>query len=233
MRAMRALATAIGMCIWALPGWAQGPVVVELFTSQGCSNCPPADALLGEMTQNENIIPLSWHVDYWDYIGWEDTFADPAFTARQHGYARAAHSSVVYTPQMIISGSTHVAGNSPMTVFQEVSAEFEAPDPLSITIMRTGETFNLSITAAGDGPRGGVDVQLIGYVPHSIVDIRRGENANTRMEYHNTVRSWQLMGQWDGAGVFTVEFTVSDDHHYVVIAQQEGLGPILAAARVE
>ncbi len=86
-------------------------MVVELFTSEGCSSCPPADALLGELAQRQYVLPLSFHVDYWDYIGWKDRFADPIYTRRQHAYAEAQGSSMVYTPQMIVAGAIDVVGS--------------------------------------------------------------------------------------------------------------------------
>ena len=87
------------------------PIVVELFTSEGCSSCPPADALLGDLRQRQYVLPLSFHVDYWDYIGWKDRFGDAAFTRRQYAYAEAQGNSMVYTPQMIIAGAIDVVGS--------------------------------------------------------------------------------------------------------------------------
>ena len=115
---MRALcAAALSIMSLGLPGAAQdSPVVVELFTSQGCAACPPADALLGELARHEDVIALALHVDYWDYIGWEDVFARPEFTQRQHAYGHAAGSTVVYTPQMIVGGQERVVGVRPMAV---------------------------------------------------------------------------------------------------------------------
>ncbi|HWA47919.1 MAG TPA: DUF1223 domain-containing protein, partial [Dongiaceae bacterium] len=87
------------------------PIVVELFTSEGCSSCPPANELLGELRQRQYVLPLSFHVDYWDYIGWKDRFGDPGFTRRQYAYAEAQGNSMVYTPQMIIAGAIDVVGS--------------------------------------------------------------------------------------------------------------------------
>src|SRR6056297_1329329 len=95
---------AAALASFTAPALADDPVVVELFTSQGCSSCPPADAMLGELAERDDVIPLALHVDYWDYIGWADIFADPAYTRRQKGYAHATGQRMVYTPQMVIDG---------------------------------------------------------------------------------------------------------------------------------
>jgi len=110
----------------ALSGAAQAegqPVVVELFTSQGCSSCPTADEFLMELAQRPDIIALSMHVDYWDYIGWKDTFAQPKFTSRQKAYAKAIGSRTIYTPQMIVNGLDRVEGNSPDTVLTAIDEQ--------------------------------------------------------------------------------------------------------------
>ena len=93
---------------------ARADVVVELYTSQGCSSCPPADALLEQLAARDDVIALSLHVDYWDYLGWQDAFANPAFTKRQRGYAARAGSSMIYTPQMVIGGRDHIVGTKGM-----------------------------------------------------------------------------------------------------------------------
>ena len=101
---------------------AQGsPVVVELFTSQGCSSCPPADALLRKLAEEEDVIALALHVDYWDYLGWKDSFATPKFTARQRAYAKKARSRSIYTPQMVVQGEDRVVGNDAEMVLARIS----------------------------------------------------------------------------------------------------------------
>ncbi|MBF9030146.1 DUF1223 domain-containing protein [Rhodobacterales bacterium HKCCE3408] len=223
-----ALAVAIGTAGMAR---ADGPVVVELFTSQGCSSCPPADELLADLAGRDDVIALALHVDYWDYIGWADTFADPAYTARQHHYARAAGSTVVYTPQMVIEGQDHVIGHRPMEVMDAVLAHAAQASPVSVSVQRTGDGYTVRANANG-APRRDMVVQLVGYRPHARVDIRRGENADRSIDYHNIVSSWQVIANWDGGNAFQSQIRPQSDLEYVVIVQESGYGPILAAARL-
>ena len=115
-------------------------VVVELFTSQGCSSCPPADALLAELDKSADVIALALHVDYWDYIGWKDSFADPGNTERQRGYAHAAAATSIYTPQMVIGGLDHVIGYKPMDVANTVQKHRAAPDGADVTARFNGDS---------------------------------------------------------------------------------------------
>ena len=232
-RTLRAILMAVGLTTLASASTAQGPVVVELFTSQGCSNCPPVDELLGELAQHEDVIALALHVDYWDYIGWADTFANPAFTARQHGYARAAGSTVVYTPQLVIGGEAQMIGHQPMAVFGEIVAHVEAPDPVVLELTRVGEGFVLHAQMQGPAPDGVMLIHLVRYTPFEVVDIRRGENANQALEYHNIVRDWQVVAEWDGRDEITVDLPQNGSEPHVVIVQEATHGPILAAARLE
>lgn len=228
------LICALGLAAAATgPAQADGPVVVELFTSQGCSSCPPADEMLGELAERSDVIALSLHVDYWDYIGWADTFADPQYTARQHQYARVAGSTVVYTPQMVVGGIDHVVGVRPMQTVDLIMTHMDAPDPITVEVRRSGGAYIVEAERAGPLPEAGVDVQLVGYSPSERVEIRRGENANRVIDYHNVVTSWQSVAEWDGNGTFQSNVTLGGDTAYVVIFQAVGHGPILAAARLQ
>ena len=113
-RAFTASGIAAGLVAAATPvraaGRSQRPVVLELFTSQGCSSCPPADALLGELAKRDEVVTLAFHVDYWDYIGWKDPFGDPLHTARQRAYAAHLGQRTIYTPQLVVDGAGHVVG---------------------------------------------------------------------------------------------------------------------------
>ena len=111
----------------SVPATAQSPVVVELFTSQGCSSCPPADKLMHELAKRDDVIALALHVDYWDYIGWKDVFAQPEFTARQRAYARLGNRKMIYTPQMVINGRDHVVGSNPKDTNALISSHKKLP----------------------------------------------------------------------------------------------------------
>ncbi|PWK60449.1 hypothetical protein C7455_10485 [Roseicyclus mahoneyensis] len=211
----------------------QGPVVVELFTSQGCSSCPPADALLGELAMREDVIALALHVDYWDYIGWEDTFAMPEMTQRQHGYAYAAGSTVVYTPQIIIGGQDHVVGVRPMAVADLIQAHASAPDPVSVSLIRDAGGLALRAEAHMDPPRPQMVVQVVTFSPHEEMAIERGERAGTTAHHYNVVTSWQVVAEWDGANPFAARIEPQSDLPLVVIVQQRDHGPILGAARLD
>jgi hypothetical protein len=212
------------------PARADGPVVVELFTSQGCSACPPADELLAQLATRDDVIALALHVDYWDYIGWVDTFAENAFTLRQHGYAAAANSRVVYTPQMVIGGIDLVVGNQTMQVMDLIMAHKAVVEPLTIDVRRTASGFTVEATADMPPPRPAMVVQIVSVQPSATVSIGRGENAGRAVDYINTVRSWQVVAEWDGSGVFRSQIEPQDDLPLVIIIQQTGHGAIMGAA---
>lgn len=207
-----------------------GPVVVELFTSQGCSSCPPADAILGELAGRDDVIALALHVDYWDYIGWKDTFADPAFTKRQNEYAFAAGSRTVYTPQMVVGGVDVVLGSDPAGLSAAVKSHQALADTVDLKLERDGDSITVSATASGAGP---LDVQLIRYRSEATVEIKRGENAGRSITYHNIVTSISAVDRWDGNQTYRQSFAVSGADPVVVLLQRPKAGAILAAARLK
>lgn len=211
---------------------ADEPVVVELFTSQGCSSCPPADAFFAELADRDDVIALALHVDYWDYIGWQDTFAQAAFTQRQHAYARAANSTMVYTPQMVIGGVDHVIGTHAMEVADAIAAQRSTPDPVSVEATQTQNGWQVRATWEGQGQAPAMVVQVVTYSPAEEVAISRGENAGLSVNYHNVVRSWQVVAEWSGAADFDAQVVPSSDIPHVVIVQAGSHGPILAAERL-
>ena len=226
-----------GTVLAALIGWtglpaaAEGPVVVELYTSQGCSSCPPADALLSELAEREDVIALALHVDYWDYIGWEDELARPEHTERQKGYARAAGKRMIYTPQFVIGGTDRVTGYEPIEVAETIQRHRAAPRPVALSVTREGEL--IVIEARAVGPVGGnVVVQVARFVPLQRIEITRGENAGRVIDYRNAVDLWAEIGRWNGQGIWTGTAQVAGDAPMAVILQREGYGPVLAAARV-
>ncbi len=207
------------------------PVVVELFTSQGCASCPPADALMAELAKKEDVLPLALHVDYWDYIGWPDRFADPAFTHRQKAYAKAAGERMIYTPQMIVGGSDRVIGSRAMQVADLIQAHRETPHPVDVDLHRTDRGLRVEATAQAGTP-GEMLIQLVTYTPHERVEINGGENAGAVMNYVNIVRDWTVIGHWDGRGTWTSEVPPVEGPGAILV-QQPGPGAILGAARID
>ena len=207
----------------------ENPVIVELFTSQGCSSCPAADQVLAELRGREDVIPLALHVDYWDYIGWKDGFADPAFTKRQKGYARAAKRRSVYTPQMMIDGRFDVVGSRPMKVVDAIRIASEAPDRVKLTLKREGGDLVIHAVPLERLPE--TLVQLVRYAPEKKVDILDGENAGRSITYTNIAHGWQVLGEWDGRSTLDMRVSIAGDDPVVVMIQEAGYGPVVAAAR--
>lgn len=230
---MRALWCKILIAWIALAGWAQAqsPVVIELFTSQGCASCPAADTLLAQLGMRDDVIPLALHVDYWDYIGWKDTYAQHAFTRRQKAYARVSQRNVIFTPQMIVNGTKAGAGNRPLEMAEMlIAAKFEAPKA-TIQISRDAETLTVSAEALVD--LGAAEIHVIRYIPEQIQKITHGENAGLDQKYTHIVTEWTTPGAWDGVGQYQENFEITGDGPIVVLLQGERFGPIFAAARIK
>ncbi len=209
----------------------RSPVVVELFTSQGCSSCPPADALLAKLAPRDDVIALALHVDYWDYIGWKDIFGDPDNTRRQKAYARVAGSHMIYTPQMVVDGVQQLAGHQPMELVELIQRHQAAAAPVLMQMTRQGD--RIIVTARAETPMPGEAVlQLVRYIPRQTVTITRGENAGRTITYSNIVTAWNQVATWDGTYPFRMSFEISSGQPVVAIMQQRGPGPILAAARL-
>src|SRR3954468_1313229 len=136
------------------PAHADPRAVVELFTSQGCSSCPPADRILGELAKDPSVIALSMPIDYWDYLGWKDTLADSRFTARQKAYSQVRGDREVYTPQVVVNGSMHVIGSDRSGIENAIDLTKRADGVMSLPITMTlsGKQINVSVAASGKGP---------------------------------------------------------------------------------
>lgn len=204
------------------------PVVVELYTSQGCSSCPPADAFLTELSTRKDVIALALHVDYWDYLGWPDQFASAVFTNRQRAYAMAASKKTVYTPQIVVQGVAHAVGNRINDV-NRLIAQFEGQTaPVAITLSRSGGALTISVRALLEdvGPS---FVQIVRYHPRAEVKILAGENAGREIVYSNIVTYWKPIARWNGTGELNVRANIQGGDPVVVLVQREGPGAILAA----
>jgi len=179
---------------------AEPRAVLELFTSQGCSSCPPADKLLGELTTDTSLITLSLPIDYWDYLGWKDTLATPEDTARQRAYARARGDREVYTPQIVVNGAMHVLGSDRTAIDRLIGQTDQKPGVMSVPVAMTpdGASLNVKVQSAGSGHNAG-EVWLCPLAKAVAVAIGRGENRGRTIIYHNVVRSWVKLGDWTGS----------------------------------
>lgn len=202
------------------------PVVLELFTSQGCSSCPPADISVARVADRPDVIALSFNVTYWDNLGWKDTFARPEFTDRQHAYARALGHDAPFTPQVVAGGRVDSVGNSPARV--EALIAKGRTRPLT-TIVSHGSEVRVG---AGVAPRQGADVWLVRYDPRLIqVPVKTGENTGKTLPQRNVVRRLVRLGAWTGTPVTFRTPTPEQGLAGVVLVQARRGGPILAAAR--
>jgi hypothetical protein len=208
------------------------PTVVELFTSEGCNSCPPAEAMIGVLAKRRpDVIALAFHVDYWDYIGWKDRFEIPEATERQHQYAHALHLNTVYTPQLVVDGRRDVVGNDdPSTVPPGGQRQ---GFPLDIAVHEDRIDVSLGASGgAGSMPAGVTDVVLLSYLPEGVSRITRGENAGRELHEFNIVRSLHRLGTWKGeAAIFTIPLkALPADATQVAVLVQAREGPIIGAA---
>lgn len=210
------------------------PIVVELFTAEGCASCPPADDLLGELRNRQYVLPLSYHVDYWDYIGWKDRFADPAFTRRQKAYAAAQGNSMVYTPQMIVAGAIDVVGSDRAEVDKALKTAYTRNSMYRIQVMR--EDDGKVVAQFPEAPIGvPATIWLVTYTRNAESQVKDGENAGQNLKSYNVVRSLQKVGVWTGAATeielkLDAAAMANSPDACAIIANQAEHGPIVAAA---
>jgi len=207
-------------------------VVVELFTSQGCSSCPPADALLAELTGRPDVVALSFHVDYWDYIGWKDPYASPQYTARQQRYTQALNLRYVYTPQIVVDGRADVVGSHRAEVLAAIETAAQRDRPIDITFVTNNG--GKVIIPQGHAPDEGATVWLAVYDREHVTEVKRGENAGLIVRNANVVRSFERLGTWTGARL-EIPLDLSGAlargrDGCAVIVQRGRAGPVLAAA---
>jgi hypothetical protein len=205
--------------------------VVELFTSQGCSSCPPADAFLGELAQEQGLLALSLPIDYWDYLGWRDTLARPEHKARQYAYARRLGVQP-YTPQIVIDGAIDVVGGKRNEVFRRLEERRQSSkDRVPVTVRET--TNDIEIDVGAGRPRNAA-VYLVRFEGLHEVAIGDGENRGKTVRYAHVVREIRSVGEWNGSvasfHVTRAELAHGDGEQYAVILQESGMGPILGAA---
>jgi hypothetical protein len=233
---------ALGVCaIIAIirPAHAEPRAVVELFTSQGCSSCPPADKIIGELAKDPSVIALSMPIDYWDYLGWKDTLADKRFSARQKAYSHVRGDRNLYTPQVIVNGSTQVIGSDRAGIEAAImnTGKTEGVMSVPVTMTLSGKLINVSV-AAGKVPSAARGEVWICSVSKAVpILIGRGENRGQEVTYYNVVRNLLKVGDWNGtSGSWTVPLeNISRDGVdaavvYVQDGSREKPGAMLGAA---
>jgi len=220
-------------------GEQKSPILVELFTSQGCSSCPPADQILGDLQKRSDVVALSFSIDYWDYIGWRDTLATRENTLRQQAYEKVLPSHRVYTPQMVIDGVRDVVGNQRKDVLEAIERRVNETrgKKVSVAIAQTDDGLQVRIGAAGAGQRQSATVWLARTLSSRTVNIAKGENTGRVITYHNIVRGFAAVGKWSGDAM-TLELPargaqgdISDG--VAVWVQAGGNGPVLGASQLK
>jgi hypothetical protein len=234
---------ALGVCaIIAIirPAHADPRAVVELFTSQGCSSCPPADKLLGELSKDPSVIAMSMPIDYWDYLGWKDTLADARFSARQKAYSRVLGNHGVFTPEVVVNGSVHVVGSDRAGIESAISDTSGSDGVMSVpvTMTQAGGKITVSIAASNRGPvatHG--EVWLCSISKAVPITISRGENRGLELTYYNVVRNLVKVGDWNGtprSWTLPLDSVEHDGVDAAVAYVQDGSrdkpGPMLGAA---
>jgi hypothetical protein len=214
------VATAFVGVSGAMAAERKAPVVVELFTSQGCNSCPPADAYLASLKGRENVIALSYHVNYWDYLGWRDTFASEATTNRQREYARTLGERTIYTPQIVVGGRYHEVGSRHKAVDRAIRKAAVEQEEINVS---EGQIYNRRVL-----------VWLILFDPYHEVAVERGENGGRTLGSHNVVRDVREIGEWYGKTLslaLSIEDLQAVGEAVAVIVQEYDSGHILGAQK--
>jgi hypothetical protein len=202
--------------------------VVELFTSQGCSSCPPADRLMGELSKDSSLVTLSLPVDYWDYLGWKDTLALHGNSSRQHDYAMTRGDRQVYTPQAVINGVVHALGSDRDAIESAIARTRSSKHPLSLPVTLSVAGGKATVHVPTDGEHRSGEVWLVPVTDKAKVKVGRGENGGHTLNYYNVVRRWLKLGDWNGeARDYSIEvatlaaggLAVDDIDHLAVLVQ--------------
>jgi hypothetical protein len=209
------------------------PVLVELFTSQGCSSCPPADEFAGELVKDPNNVIVSFNVDYWDYLGWRDTLAKPEYSKRQYDYAKSRGDGSVYTPQMVINGASHAVGSNKREVKQKI-ADGQQQVPIA-NIRLSMDAKSITAEIAKSNFKGDATLWLMAVVPQVKQKIERGENSGKDIVYVNVVKNLVPAAMWNGEafkGSWMRDVVMTKGTKNIIAVLQEGkTGPVLGVAR--
>ena len=236
----------IGLMGIAIPGFAgpshvpetkaKRPVVVELYTSQGCSSCPPADAFLGQLASRKDVLAISLPVTYWDMLGWKDTLASEANTRRQKAYDRVLGRGGIYTPQMIVEGVSDVIGSREQVAESVIAARAADMQTVPVDVDATRRQVHITIGPAADHSEHGATIWMFRILPKVTVSIGDGENSGRTINYRNVVREVRAIGMWKGPPVI-LDLPRSEEaapHEGIaVVVQEGGYGRIVGAALFE
>jgi hypothetical protein len=205
----------------------QRPLLLELFTSQSCSSCPPADALLGELAAQPGLLALEFHVDYWNDLGWVDSYSAPEFTARQQRYA-ALHGFEVYTPQLVVDGRSDAIGSKRGDVAAAITAARRQVRSVPSSLSRQGDSASIMV---GAGEAAAAEVYLVSFDSYDRINIRAGENSGRDLTYTNVVRTIRKVGEWHGQPLSLSEpLQEREKGRRLALLVQDGSGAIWAAA---
>ena len=236
-----AILTFAAMALMATSALAQKAVLVELFTSEGCSSCPPADALLklvnGSQTKGgQLVVGISEHVTYWNSLGWSDPYSSPAYTERQNAYSERFHLEGPYTPQMVINGAEQIVGSDRGALLHAVEKEDAESPRLSLRIMSVnvaGSTLMVNLSTSGDVPAQGADLMAVLADDSDRSNVLRGENSGRMLAHVSVARSITRVAKVKTAGELTVQipipasFQANQGHHLILFAQTPGNGRVL------
>lgn len=221
---------------FASPGAARAqgaPVVVEFYTAQGCSACPPADDFFADLAEEPGVIALALHVTYWNWQGWVDAFGKPEHDDRQRGYAKAAKQRSLYTPQMIVQGADRLIGSDSDAVKAAIAAHAALPSAVELELKREGAVLTIRLAPTGLAAAGPSDVFLVSFLTSQTVSIAHGENAGHTIDYRNVVTDWRPVARWDGRTEWEFAVEAPQVENVAVIVQRERMGPVLTAARLD
>ena len=239
-RLSASVVAALAVIAFAEPAMAEPKAVLELFTSQGCSSCPPADALLAQLSKKPGYVTLSYSVDYWNYLGWRDTLSSAANSDRQRDYARMRGDGSVYTPQVVVDGLLHVNGANEAAIEMALRNAAKRLQDVKVPVNMHPEdgTLVIGIGAAPDAAnQRSATVWLAIAQDEATVSITRGENRGKTLSYYHPVRELTPIGMWKGEAMTLRlplrEFKLMGGDYLVALLQVENGGPILGAAQYD
>jgi hypothetical protein len=213
---------------------AEQPVIVELFTSQGCSSCPKADAYLKSLRDMPGVVVLSYHVDYWDYLGWRDTLGGPEYSQRQYDYAKSRDDGNVYTPQLVINGGMHYVASKRSVVSDAIDAALVKDKGRWVDVTMADNSTDVMINVGSGDQTKSATLWLLAYAPSISTAIEKGENAGRTIEYYNVVRKMVPAGMWHGEEskiVLPKSSVIPEDcKGWVALLQEGTVGPVIGVA---